>query len=111
MMSAAPIPARRGRGLGRSSSEPSTARIGDVLPARLAGVKVPENRVLDGKDIWPLLAGEKGAKSPHEAFYYYSLEQLQALRAGPWKLYLPLEKLRGRGAVVHRRTADKAKPC
>ncbi|MCH7630820.1 MAG: hypothetical protein IIC07_02875 [Proteobacteria bacterium] len=33
--------------------------------------------------------GEKNAKSPHEAYYYYFRDQLQAVRAGKWKLHLP----------------------
>jgi len=45
----------------------------------------------DGHDIRPLLFGEVGATSPWEVFAYYSLDQLQAVRAGPWKLFLPLE--------------------
>lgn len=63
----------------------------DLYPtlARLAGAAPPSDRVIDGKDIWPLLSGEPGAKSPHEAFYYYFMDQLQAVRAGRWKLYLP----------------------
>jgi len=66
----------------------------DLLPtfARLAGTKPPTDRVIDGKDIWPLMAGKKGAKSPHEAFYYYQMDQLQAVRSGKWKLHLPLEQ-------------------
>jgi arylsulfatase A-like enzyme len=66
----------------------------DLLPtfARLAKTMVPPDRIIDGKNIWPLLSGEKDARSPHEAFYYYYLEQLQAVRSGRWKLYLPLEK-------------------
>ncbi|HUS92354.1 MAG TPA: sulfatase [Phycisphaerae bacterium] len=66
----------------------------DLLPtfARLAGAALPTGRALDGKDIWPLLSGEPGATSPHEAFFYYHMAQLQAVRAGRWKLYLPLEK-------------------
>lgn len=64
----------------------------DLLPtlARLAGAEPPTDRVIDGRDIWPLMAGEPGGKSPHEAFYYYRGEQLQAVRVGKWKLYLPL---------------------
>ena len=50
--------------------------------------------VIDGKDIWPLISGEAGAKSPHEAFYYYYMDQLQAVRSGKWKLYLPLKEKR-----------------
>ena len=65
----------------------------DLLPtfARLAGTEPPNNRVIDGHDIWPLMVGEVGAESPYEAFYYYYVGQLQAVRSGKWKLHLPLE--------------------
>ncbi len=65
----------------------------DFLPtfARLAGTEPPQDRILDGHDVRPLISGQPGAKSPYEAFYYYYLEQLQAVRSGKWKLYLPLE--------------------
>lgn len=65
----------------------------DLLPtlARLAGTQPPDDRTIDGHDLWPLLSGQPGARSPYEAFYYYYMEQLQAVRAGKWKLYLPLE--------------------
>jgi arylsulfatase A-like enzyme len=65
----------------------------DLLPtfARLAGTKPPTDRIIDGRDIRLLLAGQKGARSPHEAFYYYYMAQLQAVRSGKWKLYLPLK--------------------
>jgi len=71
----------------------------DLLPtfARLAGTEPPTDRIIDGKDIWPLMSGEPGARSPHEAFFYYHMDQLQAVRSGKWKLYLPLESKRGRG--------------
>ena len=60
----------------------------DLLPtfARLAGAKRPDDRVIDGKDIWPLMAGETGAKSPHRAFFYYRGKNLEAVRSGKWKL-------------------------
>lgn len=59
----------------------------DLLPtfAGLAGARMPRDRILDGKDIRPLLEGKRGAKSPHEAFYYYRGLQLQAVRSGQWK--------------------------
>ena len=56
----------------------------------LAGTQLPTDRIIDGRDIWPLMSGQPGSKSPHEAFYFYRGEQLQAVRAGKWKLYLPL---------------------
>lgn len=64
----------------------------DLLPtlARLAGAEIPNDRIIDGYDIWPLMAGEPGARSPYNAFYYYHMQQLQAVRSGKWKLYLPL---------------------
>ena len=64
----------------------------DLLPtfALLAGTRAPADRVIDGKDIRPLLLGRDGATSPHEAFYYYHMDQLQAVRSGRWKLHLPL---------------------
>ena len=43
--------------------------------------------------IQTTLLGTPGAKSPwdEKGFCYYFGAQLQAVRAGPWKLYLPLE--------------------
>jgi arylsulfatase A-like enzyme len=60
----------------------------DILPtfARLAGAKVPADRVIDGRDIWPLMAGTRGAKSPHDAYFYYRGTTLEAVRKGRWKL-------------------------
>ncbi len=79
----------------------------DLLPtfAKLAGAKVPENRKIDGHDIAPLLFGEEGAKTPYEAFYYYHQEQLQAIRSGPWKLFLPVKSSR-----VHPHFGKQQKP-
>ncbi|MDB4358625.1 sulfatase [Verrucomicrobiales bacterium] len=69
----------------------------DILPtfAALAGTEPPQDRVLDGKDITPLLTQKEGAKSEYEAFYYYKLGSLEAVRSGQWKLHLPASKLRG----------------
>ncbi|TWU44802.1 Arylsulfatase [Rubripirellula tenax] len=59
----------------------------DLLPtlAKLAGGKIPSDRVIDGKDIWPLLAGKPDAKSPHEAIFYLRGRGVQAIRVGDWK--------------------------
>lgn len=72
-----------------SRSEEITGMI-DVLPtfASLSGGSLPKRKI-DGANIWPLLAGEKGAKSPHEnAFYYFRGLKLEAVRSGDWKLQL-----------------------
>ncbi|MCA8956724.1 MAG: arylsulfatase, partial [Planctomycetes bacterium] len=62
----------------------------DVLPtvAKLIGADLPQRRI-DGRDIWPLVVGEAGARSPHEAYYLYYGRQLQAVRAGRYKLHFP----------------------
>ena len=60
----------------------------DLLPtiAKLIGTHLPKHKI-DGKDISALLTGD--AKSPHEAYYFYYGNQLQAVRQGKWKLHFP----------------------
>jgi arylsulfatase A-like enzyme len=60
----------------------------DLLPtfAALAGIEPPTDRIIDGKDISRLMFGVPGATSPHEAFFYYFMDHLQAVRSGRWKL-------------------------
>lgn len=62
----------------------------DLLPtfAKLIKAPLPE-KPIDGKDIWPLMSGQPDAVSPHEAFYYYDVWKLDAVRSGSWKLHLP----------------------
>ena len=79
---------------GRVSKEPAmtidlfptiAAQVGGALPAR----------PIDGLNIWPLIAGLRGARNPHGAYaFYYHQNELQAIRSGPWKLLLP-HKARG----------------
>ena len=77
---------------GQVSSEPVANM--DILPtfAHLAGVEPPTDRVIDGRDLWPLLSGETGAGSPHEQFYYFAggrgRANIQAVREGRWKLHV-----------------------
>ena len=62
----------------------------DLLPtlAHLTGAETPRDRILDGKDIRGLILGDPNATSPHEAFYYYRRNNLNAVRCGNWKLHL-----------------------
>ena len=53
--------------------------------AAAAGAEVPKDRVIDGRNILPLLKGEVGAKSPHAAFYGTEKKQIVSVREGPWK--------------------------
>jgi arylsulfatase A len=66
----------------------------DFLPtlAKLASAEIPANHIIDGKNIWPLMSGQTGAKSPYDAFYYYWLGNLEAVRSGQWKLQLPRQE-------------------
>ncbi len=73
---------------GRACDELTTTM--DLLPTftKLVGGWLPTDRIIDGKDIWPLMTGQPGATSPHEAFYYYRDDRLQAVRSGQWKLHV-----------------------
>jgi len=62
----------------------------DMLPtiARLIGGRLPGHKI-DGLDISEVILG-KSADSPHEVLYfYYNVNDLEALRSGKWKLELP----------------------
>ena len=56
----------------------------DLLPslAELTGSKVPDDRIIDGKDISDVLLGKKDAQSPHQLHYYEN----EGIRRGDWKL-------------------------
>jgi arylsulfatase A-like enzyme len=57
--------------------------------AHVAGVQIPTDRIIDGKDILPLLESEADVKSPHDALYYYQDFDLAAVRGPTWKLIFP----------------------
>lgn len=63
----------------------------DLLPtlAKLAGAPVSAERIIDGRDMWPLMAGQPNAQAPHDALYFYWGSELHAVRSGKWKLHLP----------------------
>ena len=73
----------------------------------LIGAKLPDTKI-DGKDVRPLLFGEAGRKGRDE-FWYYSGDELHAVRQGDWKLHLPHEYLtvagRTRARAASRRTS------
>jgi arylsulfatase A-like enzyme len=62
----------------------------DFLPTfgKLAGYEAPRDRPIDGVDQSGLLLGrsERGAR---EHFFYFSKNELHAVRQGRWKLRLP----------------------
>jgi len=50
----------------------------------LAGVGLPTDRIIDGRDIMGLFKGEL-AESPHEALFFYHFNTLEGVRSGKWK--------------------------
>jgi len=71
---------------GRVSAEPFMGI--DWLPTltEIVGGKSP-TRPIDGLSVKSLLLDEPGARSPHEALFFYSGTALQAVRSGKWKLH------------------------
>jgi arylsulfatase A len=61
----------------------------DMLPtfAKLVGVDPPKDRVIDGRDITPLMFDPK-AGPVRDTHYYFSGFKLEAIRQGEWKLFL-----------------------
>jgi arylsulfatase A-like enzyme len=51
----------------------------------LAGVPLPADRVIDGKNLLPILQGT--GKSAHTTLFFYIDQDLTAVRKGPWKLH------------------------
>ena len=65
----------------------------DLLPtlAGRIGAKLPALPI-DGRDVWPVLAAEQGAKNPHEGYaLWYAQNELRAVVSGDgrWKLVFP----------------------
>jgi hypothetical protein len=59
--------------------------------ARLCDAVPPADRTLDGSDISPLLLGTPPSPGPRPLFHYFGV-QLQAVREGPWKLFVPVRE-------------------
>ncbi|MBM3821351.1 MAG: sulfatase [Verrucomicrobia bacterium] len=57
--------------------------------AARAGAVLSPGRILDGRDLWPILTGKAGGDPGREAFAYYWGKELQAIRVGDWKLHFP----------------------
>ena len=56
----------------------------DIFPAvaELAGVDIPEDRHIDGRNILPLARGDVQT-SPHEFLFHYCGEKIHAVRYRP----------------------------
>lgn len=76
----------------------------DFLPtlAHITGAKIPDDRILDGKDMFPFFT-DKNAKSSYSFLCYYGRDgELAAIRKGKWKLHFlePSEKWAGKQPVI-----------
>ncbi|HRW09761.1 MAG TPA: sulfatase [Caldilineaceae bacterium] len=62
----------------------------DLCPtlAALGGAEMPTDRIIDGKDITPLMHAASGADSRQDTFFYYIMHNLMAVRVGKWKLHV-----------------------
>jgi arylsulfatase A len=62
----------------------------DMLPtfAKLIGVKLPEDRVMDGRDITSLMFDPKAGPVRDVHLYFNGASKLAAIRQGDWKLLL-----------------------
>ncbi len=60
----------------------------DLLPtlAVLAGMQVPADREIDGRDLGPVLLHGNQGREP--GMFYYFGDELWAVRAGPWKMHV-----------------------
>lgn len=74
-------------GPGLTCTELTTAM--DLYPtlATLGGAAIPEDRLIDGRDIGELLR-DPAAGSPHEQFLFISRGSIEAIRSGRWKLHV-----------------------
>jgi arylsulfatase A-like enzyme len=62
----------------------------DVLPtlATVFGSELPKGRILDGRDLGPLLANPNATPVRDTHLYFTAAQKLEAIRQGPWKLFL-----------------------
>ncbi|MEO2022784.1 MAG: sulfatase/phosphatase domain-containing protein, partial [Pirellulaceae bacterium] len=96
---------------GTSSTELTTAM--DLHPtfARMAGKSMPTDRVIDGKDIGPILLGKPGAKTPHDRFFYQQGGRLAAVRSGNWKLMVKGELYNLHSDLSEKKDVARAHPA
>lgn len=64
----------------------------DLLPtlAALTGASLPDNPV-DGKNVWGLITGKRGAKNPHDYYPFSTGSKFEGVISGDgkWKLHIP----------------------
>ena len=64
----------------------------DILPTicEMTGADLPALKI-DGQSILPILHGKQLPELDNRYFYYYSNEEIKAIRKGAWKYILPIK--------------------
>ncbi|MEM7032723.1 MAG: sulfatase [Chloroflexota bacterium] len=62
----------------------------DFLPtiAAQCDLDLPQDRMIDGQDLSPLLQDENVLEPPRDTFFYYLQNNIEAVRSGKWKLHV-----------------------
>ena len=62
----------------------------DFFPtlAQVGGAQIPTDRIIDGRSLLPMMESPYTAESPHDAFFYYLMDELEAVRNRKWKLHV-----------------------
>ena len=83
-----PFLARWPNGIDAGQSSNQMAMNIDFLPtfARLAGAPLPSDRIIDGRDIMPVMA--QGAASPHDILFFFNGNDIAAVRNDRFRLAL-----------------------
>jgi arylsulfatase A-like enzyme len=83
----------------------------DLLPtfARLVGAELPKDRVLDGRDISPLMFDPQSGPVRETHLYFAANQGLAAIRQGQWKLFLTTPIARGKAKKAKAADGGKAK--
>jgi len=127
-LSSAPLRGRKGSGYEGGHREPTVVWWPGTIPAdtesdeitasidlhptfaAMAGGSVPADRVIDGKDISPILLGKPGAKTPHDRFFYQQGGQLSGVRSGDWKLHTNGQLYNLKNDLSEKRNVAKEHP-
>lgn len=70
--------------------------------ASIAGAKIPDDRIIDGRDLYPLMTNNSDGPPPHRDFSGFEARGMQmSYREGPWKLTIPSRATYGVGKLEH----------
>lgn len=64
----------------------------DLFPTilELSGIELPQDRIIDGKSLIPVLLNSK--KILHNELYFYHYHELIGIRSGKWKYYRKIDR-------------------